>query len=84
MGSAPAASEVVRVGIVPLGSLETIEARGTAVGFVDKREMEILGVELVLVVTEPLTETEEETVPDVDGADVGPECEELALVEVEA
>ena len=75
---------VVRARVGPLGSLETIEAKGTAVGFVDKRVMVILGVDDVLAVTEPLTVVEG-TVPVVDDVLVGPECElalELALEEV--
>ena len=54
-----------------------IEANGTAVGFVDKRVIMILGVEDVLAVTEPLTDLEA-MVPEVDDALVDPECE-LAL-----
>jgi len=57
--------------------LETIEAKGTAVGFVDKREIVILGVDDVLAATEPVTEAEE-TEPEADDMLVDPECE-LAL-----
>lgn len=73
---------MVRAKVGPLASLETIEAKGTAVGFVAKREMVKLIVDVVLEVTEPLAEMEG-TVPDVDDVDdaeVGPEVEcELAL-----
>lgn len=85
LGIPPGDSVVLRAIVGELGSLETIEAKGTAVGFVDKREMLIL-VDVVLAVTEPLAAgplpVMEETVPDVDGAGVGPEARfELALEE---
>lgn len=84
LGMEPGTSVVVRARVGPLASLETIEAKGTAVGFVDKRVTVILGVDTVLVVTvEPLTGMEGME-PDVDDAEVvvGPEvgCE-VALEE---
>jgi hypothetical protein len=49
-----------------LGWLETIEAKGTAVGFVAKRVTVILGVDVVAAtVTEPLT-VAEGTFPEID------------------
>jgi len=82
LGVAPGASVVERARVGPLGSLETIEAKGTAVGFVDKRVILILGVDDVLAITVPLAVVEGEgTVPEVDDVLVGPECE-LALEEV--
>lgn len=59
---------VKRAMVGPLGWLETMEAKGTAVGFVAKRETVILGVDIVAVVavvTEPLT-VAEGTFPKID------------------
>jgi len=81
LGPGPGVAVVVRTGIGKLGSLETIEAKGTAVGFVAKRVTEILGVDDVLVdtVTVELPELEEEEPVVIELLD---ECElELELEE---
>jgi hypothetical protein len=66
LGPGPGASVVVRARVGRLGSLETIEAKGMAVGFVAKRVTEILGVDDVLAVTVVLPDTVE--LPELEGA----------------
>jgi len=71
LGPGPGVSEVVRVGTGKLDSVETIADKGTAVGFVAKRETEILGVDEVLVATVTVGLAElEEAGPDVDGCEL--------------
>lgn len=77
VGTEPGGAVVVSARVSKLASLETIEAKGTAVGFVDKRVKVILGVDEVLAVTEtpPLAGTEPPlagTVPLAELEGVGP------------
>ena len=79
VGPGPGVSVVVRARVGTRDSLGTMEAKGTAVGFVAKRVKVTLGVDDVLPVAVGLAELEIEE-PDVIEPDVTePEGDEVGL-----